>query len=315
MGAVGLGTDTGNSSRPSATTRRWHSTDHWAVSRTGSSRGIWRRRRGTDARHGCDAAAVLEVLAVQIGHRRPQRASAGQTLRIRYVATGWWRALGSSSRLRARENDRGRAAVRARTDECAAGRDDSGSIAIDRGVPAGASADQGRSKHGGLHRDRVPGADSRRSSNRRFHRRSSSDALGGVRDARSSRDPGCRTRDESRARFRAAVLGAMDERSLDALAIPMWSNPPRLIGDSDSDGDNNKMFARAPAFGYYREMGTCAAILCRGRAALDGSGPRRRWSAGTPTRGAVIAGSRFRAGLGTAGSKRRNDAGIEALLC
>ena len=62
-------------------------------------------------------------------------------------------------------------------------------------------------------------------------------------------NPGCRTRDESRARFRAAVLGAMDTLRLDALAYPTWSNPPRPIGDlTTPHGDNNQLFAPSTGF-------------------------------------------------------------------
>src|SRR5205823_7610322 len=39
---------------------------------------------------------------------------------------------------------------------------------------------------------------------------------------------GCRSRDEYREKLRAAVLKLMDERRLDALIYPTWSNPPRL---------------------------------------------------------------------------------------
>jgi amidase len=42
--------------------------------------------------------------------------------------------------------------------------------------------------------------------------------------------------------FREAVLKAMDEHRLDAIIYPTWSNPPRLIGDNTSPaGDNSQL--------------------------------------------------------------------------
>jgi amidase len=42
--------------------------------------------------------------------------------------------------------------------------------------------------------------------------------------------------------FREAVLKAMDDHRLDAIIYPTWSNPPRLIGDDESPaGDNSQL--------------------------------------------------------------------------
>jgi len=42
--------------------------------------------------------------------------------------------------------------------------------------------------------------------------------------------------------FREAVLKAMDEHRLDAIIYPTWSNPPRKIGDNESPaGDNSQL--------------------------------------------------------------------------
>lgn len=42
--------------------------------------------------------------------------------------------------------------------------------------------------------------------------------------------------------FREAVLKAMDEHRLDAIVYPTWSNPPRKIGDTESPaGDNSQL--------------------------------------------------------------------------
>jgi amidase len=60
---------------------------------------------------------------------------------------------------------------------------------------------------------------------------------------------GCRSRDEFRAKLRAAVLKLMDEQHLDALVYPTWSNPPRLIGDLNTPaGDNNQLFSPSTGF-------------------------------------------------------------------
>ena len=62
-------------------------------------------------------------------------------------------------------------------------------------------------------------------------------------------NPGCRARDEFRATLREAVLAAMDNASLDALAYPTWNNRPRLIGDLNTPhGDNNQLFAPSTGF-------------------------------------------------------------------
>ena len=60
---------------------------------------------------------------------------------------------------------------------------------------------------------------------------------------------GCRSRDEFREKLRAGVLKLMDDRQLDALIYPTWSNPPRLIGDLNTPGgDNNQLFAPSTGF-------------------------------------------------------------------
>ena len=61
--------------------------------------------------------------------------------------------------------------------------------------------------------------------------------------------PGCRARDEFRAALRAAVVRAMDAAQLDALIYPTWSNPPRLIGDLNTPHGNNSPFF-SPSTGF-----------------------------------------------------------------
>jgi Asp-tRNA(Asn)/Glu-tRNA(Gln) amidotransferase A subunit family amidase len=59
----------------------------------------------------------------------------------------------------------------------------------------------------------------------------------------------CRARDEARVRLRAAVAGAMDAAQVDALIYPTWSNPPRLIGDLNTPHGNNSPFF-SPSTGF-----------------------------------------------------------------
>jgi len=64
-----------------------------------------------------------------------------------------------------------------------------------------------------------------------------------MRDAQAEpppdRNPSCLAADESGRRLAEAVLSAMDEARLDALVYPSWNNPPRLIGDLNTPHGNN----------------------------------------------------------------------------
>jgi Asp-tRNA(Asn)/Glu-tRNA(Gln) amidotransferase A subunit family amidase len=56
--------------------------------------------------------------------------------------------------------------------------------------------------------------------------------------------PACKAEADYRDRFRAAVLKTMDSLKLDAFVYPTWSNPPRLIGDLNTPhGDNSQVFS------------------------------------------------------------------------
>ncbi|HUG40052.1 MAG TPA: amidase family protein [Longimicrobiales bacterium] len=52
-------------------------------------------------------------------------------------------------------------------------------------------------------------------------------------------DEGCRRAGANADRLRQAVLALLDRERLDALVYPTWDNPPRLIGDLDSPHGNN----------------------------------------------------------------------------
>jgi len=56
--------------------------------------------------------------------------------------------------------------------------------------------------------------------------------------------PACKAEAAYRDQFRAAVAKTMDDLQLDAFVYPTWSNPPRLIGDLNTPhGDNSQVFS------------------------------------------------------------------------
>ena len=56
--------------------------------------------------------------------------------------------------------------------------------------------------------------------------------------------PACKADVEYRDAFRKAVAKTMDDNTLDAFVYPTWSNPPRLIGDLNTPhGDNSQVFS------------------------------------------------------------------------
>lgn len=54
--------------------------------------------------------------------------------------------------------------------------------------------------------------------------------------------PECAAEAAYRDQVRAAVLKTMDAQKLDAFVYPTWSNPPRLIGDLNTPGGDNSQF-------------------------------------------------------------------------
>ncbi|HSC29266.1 MAG TPA: amidase family protein [Vicinamibacterales bacterium] len=61
--------------------------------------------------------------------------------------------------------------------------------------------------------------------------------------------PGCQAEAHYRRQVRAAVLATMADGKLDAFVYPTWSNPPRLIGDLNTPhGDNSQFFAPVTGF-------------------------------------------------------------------
>jgi Asp-tRNA(Asn)/Glu-tRNA(Gln) amidotransferase A subunit family amidase len=86
--------------------------------------------------------------------------------------------------------------------------------------------------------------------------------------------PACKAEADYRAQVRDAVTKVMDAQSLDAFVYPTWSNPPRLIGDLNTPhGDNSQFFSPATGFpsiqvpmGYTRGGKLPAGVTFFGRA-------------------------------------------------
>lgn len=86
--------------------------------------------------------------------------------------------------------------------------------------------------------------------------------------------PACQAEMEYRDRLRQAVNRTMDTLTLDAFVYPTWSNPPRLIGDLNTPhGDNSQFFSPTTGFpsvqvpmGYTRGGLLPAGITFFGRA-------------------------------------------------
>jgi amidase len=91
--------------------------------------------------------------------------------------------------------------------------------------------------------------------------------------------PACKAEQEYRDRVRAAVVKTMDAHKLDAFVYPTWSNPPRLIGDLNTPhGDNSQFFSPTTGFpsiqvpmGYTRGGLLPAGITFFGRAWSEGT--------------------------------------------
>jgi Asp-tRNA(Asn)/Glu-tRNA(Gln) amidotransferase A subunit family amidase len=61
--------------------------------------------------------------------------------------------------------------------------------------------------------------------------------------------PACQAEQAYRDQVRAAVVKTMDALKLDAFVYPTWSNPPRLIGDLNTPhGDNSQFFSPTTGF-------------------------------------------------------------------
>jgi amidase len=90
--------------------------------------------------------------------------------------------------------------------------------------------------------------------------------------------PACKAEHAYREQVRAAVLTAMDSLKLDAFVYPTWSNPPRLIGDLNTPhGDNSQFFSPTTGFPAIQvPMGYTRGVLPAGVTFYG-----RPWSEGT----------------------------------
>ena len=292
LGAVGLGTDTGNSIRgPSA---------HNALVGIRPTMGLVSRAgivplnlgadvAGPMTRTVADAAAVLQVIAgpdpadpttmAAASRAIPDFAASLQAGRLRGARIGILREAYERS-----TTDPEVVALfeRALEDMRRQGATIVDSIAIDtswRAASRGASCN--RMKHDleawlASHQGRTPVRTlDEIVASERFH----PSIAQRLRGAQASTDhpettPGCVARRTANSMLASAVTDAMDRHRVDALAYPTWSNPPRPIGDLRTPhGDNNQLFAPSTGFpaitvpmGYLRENTLPAGVQLLGRA-------------------------------------------------
>ena len=268
FGAVGLGTDTGNSIRgPSA---------HQALVGIRSTMGLTSRAgivplnlaadiAGPMARTVEDAVRVFQVIVGEDPEDPATAASRGREL-PEYRAALDRNGLGGTrigvltQAYLTATTDTGVVRVfrRALDDLRAAGATVLDSLILDslaawRQIPSGNCFPFRRDFEAWLarHQGRTPVQSLEQLiASRRFHpsieaRLQSTQAAGVISDTSAA----CRSRDEFRARLRAGVLDLMERHRLDALIYPTWSNPPRLIGDLNTPhGDNSQLFSPSTGF-------------------------------------------------------------------
>ena len=84
---------------------------------------------------------------------------------------------------------------------------------------------------------------------RRYHVTVASRLESLARDTSAGQPERCRVAAESRARFQEGLRSVLREHRLDALVYPTWQNVPRIIGDlSSPHGDNNQVLSPVPGF-------------------------------------------------------------------
>ena len=80
--------------------------------------------------------------------------------------------------------------------------------------------------------------------------------------------PECQAEAAYREQVRVAVLGLMDAQKIDVLVYPTWSNPPRLIGDLNTPGGDNSQFF-SPTTGFPVGAGADGLYARRAAAGRD----------------------------------------------
>jgi Asp-tRNA(Asn)/Glu-tRNA(Gln) amidotransferase A subunit family amidase len=296
LGAVGLGTDTGNSIRgPSS---------HQALVGIRSTMGLTSRAgvvplnlradiAGPLARTVADAVAVFQVIAGEDpndpvtarsrGRRIPTYAEALDPNGLRGARIGVLRQ--AYTRRGGEDLDDEVKAVfeRALADLRAAGAEivdpaevDFAGLARQRGLGSCMGFKYDINQYLASHGDRIPMPSLEAIvESRRFHPSIESrlrNALEG--DPQGPDSDACQADDAYRAAYGEAVTKAMDALRLDAYVYPTWSYPPRLIGDLNTPhGDNSQVFSPTSGFpaiqvpmGYTRNDTLPAGLTIFGRA-------------------------------------------------
>ncbi len=293
LGAVGLGTDTGNSIRgPSS---------HQALAGIRSTMGLTSRAgvvplnlradiAGPMARTLADAVAVFQVIVGEDPDDAVTARGRGRTIPDYSAALAPGGLGGARIGVLRQAYERGGvdddiAAVFARAvaDIRAAGADivdpadvDLSGVTRARGLGACMGFKYDINEYLAARADRVPVKTLEEIiASRKFHpsiqQRLQSAQQG---DPQGPESEACRADDAYRAAYGEAVTRAMDALRLDAFVYPTWSYPPRLIGDLNTPhGDNSQVFSPTSGFpainvpmGYTRDDTLPAGITFFGRA-------------------------------------------------
>jgi Asp-tRNA(Asn)/Glu-tRNA(Gln) amidotransferase A subunit family amidase len=279
FGAIGLGTDTGNSIRGPAS--------HQALAGIRSTMGLTSRAgvvplnlladvAGPMTRTLADAAVVLQAIAgpdpadpvtvpgseIARDFAPPGRPDAIPDYRAALVATGLRGArIGVLRQAYERDTTDVEVAavfVRAVDDMRSAGagivdpvRVDLESIRRPDGIGPCAGFKHDINRYLASHGERVPVKSLEEIiKSRRFHPTVHRRLEQNQAEPENGLDsPPCRADVRYRQRVREAVLKAMDAAQVDAVVYPTWSNPPRLIGDLNTPhGDNSQFFSPVTGF-------------------------------------------------------------------
>lgn len=296
-GAVGLGSDTGNSIRgPSA---------HQALVGIRSTMGLTSRAgviplnsaadiAGPMTRTVRDAVELLQVIAgpdsadpvtlTSQGHREPDYRTFLTPNGLRGARIGVLRQAYESPTL---DSEVAQVFARSLADMRAAGATivDSADVPNYRGILSTSRGGCSRFRYDleTYFAERGEGAPVRTIdqilSSRGYHPTVRAQLQGAATDSLSpEQQPGCASREAMRETLRGAVTALMDSLQIDALVYPTWSNPPRLIGDLNTPhGDNSQQFSPLTGFpaitvpmGYTRDNTLPAGVTFFGRAWSEG---------------------------------------------
>lgn len=257
LGAVGLGTDTGNSIRgPSSHTALVGIRPTIGLTSRDGIVPLYLERDvgGPMTRSVEDAARVLDVVA---GYDPADTATAHARGRIpetytAFLDAGALRGARIGVVRRFTETRTADAGIAASFDEAVRDLERAGAVIIDpvplpfldsMRVPLCSSFRRDLEAYLGT-RPGVPQTLDSIIATRRYHVTVESRLTALARDTMGGDPARCRAAAESRERFRERLRRTLQEHRLDALVHPTWSNPPRLIGDLTSPhGDNNQVLS------------------------------------------------------------------------